>query len=93
MTDGMSEPGVTQHVATDATVAAGWPPIMTVGEPDVIRPICVGGAKYGSVGCSPMCGGVLSPEQPITAAGFPPIRTVGCRPIVMGALNGIGGPG
>src|SRR5262245_64809335 len=89
----MSVPGVTHRVAVEVAVAAGCPPMSTVGLPDTIRPICIGGAKYGSVACSPTCGGVLTPEQPMTAAGLPPISTVACVPIVIGALNGIGGPG
>ena len=34
-----------------------------------------------------------SRSEPITAAGLPPIITVGSSPDVIGALNGIGGPG
>ena len=93
MTVGTSEPGVTQQVALDWAVAAGLPPIVTVGLPDTIRPTCMGGAMYGSDACSPTWGGVFIPEQPTTAAGLPPIITVGTVPIVIGALNGIGGPG
>ena len=33
------------------------------------------------------------PEDPTTAAGLPPISTVAWVPIVIGAQNGIGGPG
>ena len=93
MTVGTSWPGVTQQVALDVAVAAGWPPIVTVGLPETIRPTCIGGAMYGSAGWSPTWGGVFIPEQPTTAAALPPIITVATVPIVIGALNGIGGPG
>ncbi len=93
MTVGTREPGVTQQVALDWAVAAGLPPIVTVGLPDTIRPICWGGAMYGSDGWRPTWGGVFIPLQPTTAAGLPPIITVATVPVVIGALNGIGGPG
>ena len=41
----------------------------------------------------PGCGGVLTPLEPITAAGLPPIRTVLTRPWVSGAENGSGPAG
>jgi len=93
VTVGTSVPGVAQQVALDWAVAAGVPPIVTVALPDTMRPICCGGAMYGSAGWSPTWGGVFIPEQPTTAAGLPPIITVATVPVVIGALNGNGGPG
>ena len=93
MTVGTSCPGVAQHVHDALADAAGWPPNMTVGLPDTTRPTCIGGTMYGSDGCSPTWGGVFTPDEPMTAAGLLPMRTVATVPIVSGAENGIGGPG
>src|SRR5262245_29840255 len=75
VTVGTRVPGIAQHVHMDCAVAAGLPPIMTVALPLVTRPTCWGGARNGSDGCRPTCGGVFMPLDPITAAALPPIRT------------------
>lgn len=90
---GTSEPGVEQQVTLDEALAAGWPPMRTVGEPLRIRPSCMVGTAKGSLTCSPTWGGVFMPEEPMTAAGLPPIITFETRPETSGALKGIGGPG
>src|SRR5690348_3521271 len=51
------------------------------------------GTMNGSDACNPTCGGVLNPDEPMTAAGLPPISTVGTVPTVSGAENGSGGDG
>src|SRR4051812_28287317 len=97
-TDGTSDPGTTQHVHADAWVAIGLPCTNTVALPLVIRPTCSGGARNGSVGCRPTCGGVLRPDEPRAATNLPPAFTdverfcVSGAPKGSGAGDGIGAP-
>src|SRR5580704_5168072 len=90
MTVGMAVPGVRQQVHIEVAVAAGVPPMRTVGLPLTTWPFCSGGARYGSVACRPTCGGTLTPDEPTTAAGLPPMSTVATVPMVIGAENGRG---
>lgn len=81
-------PGTTQQVDVADVYARGWPPAVTVVLPDWIVPIWVGGAKFGSLGCSPACGGDAKPVAPATATGFPATCTVATTPWTMGDENG-----
>src|SRR5437879_5278406 len=82
-----------QMVQADPVWAAGLPSNRTVVLPTMTVPIWVVGTMNGSAGCSPTCGGALRPEEPATAAGFPPISTVVERFCTRGAEKGIGGAG
>src|SRR5436309_8244573 len=73
--------------------AAGFPSMSTVTLPATTRPCWAGGAMNGSETWRPTCGGVFIPDEPTTAAGLPPIRTLVARPMSSGAENGIGGAG
>lgn len=77
----------------DPDFAAGLFSMRTVALPCVTMPVCVGGPMNGSLGCSPTCGGVLTPWEPTTTASFPPMKTDVARFWIIGAVNGIGGPG
>lgn len=77
----------------EPVLAAGRPPNDTVALPLVTMPRCVAGAMYGSLGWRPTCGGVLTPLDPVTAAGCPPMSTVDESPCVSGDEWGSGGDG
>lgn len=89
----VSVPGTTQQVAEALVYVIGWPPAVTVGLPASTVPICAKGAKNGSLGCRPTCGGVAWPVVSATATGVPPTRTVATTPWTSGAWNGSPGAG